>query len=248
MVKVKDKKSKNMYSDSVKQWNVLVGCTFSCSYCKRSFQAQMKRQKPKFDENGKQWRGCQDCYDYKHHFHPERLINKYVKKLPNTKGDEFIWVCSSGDIACMRPEWVKKVLNVIRELPQTFFMQTKNPMCFEQYDLPKNLIIGITLESNKWFKEISKAVKPTWRALDFMEIEHPRKIVTVEPIMKFDFDMMVDLIKDINPERVYIGYNSKPKSCKLPEPSLVKTKRLIEVLSKFTKVKIKLLRKAWNEP
>ena len=51
---------KNMYSDSKLQWNVHVGCEFDCIYCKPSFKAQMKRQKPLVDKNGKK-RGCQDC-------------------------------------------------------------------------------------------------------------------------------------------------------------------------------------------
>ena len=117
------KEKNNMYSDSVLQWNLIIGCKFQCKYCIPSFQRQMKRQKPGIDKNGKK-RGCQLCYDYIPHFHPERLNNR----LPSTKGDEFIWCCSSGDISFAKPEWIEKIIAKILEYPnRTFFFQTKNP-------------------------------------------------------------------------------------------------------------------------
>lgn len=238
------KSEKNMYSDSIKQWNVIVGCKFDCIYCKKSFQAQMKRQMPKFDENGKQYRGCKKCYDYEPHFHEDRL----TQSLPNTKGDEFIWACSSGDISFAFLGWTEKVLNRIRELPhKTFFMQTKNPFYFNYFELPNNLIIGTTLETNreKGYKKISKALLPQGRVLGLINVNHNRKFITIEPILEFDLDILVYWIKMIKPKRVYVGYDTKNN--KLPEPLLDKTMKLIDELKKFTKVKTKLLRKAWNE-
>ena len=232
---------KNMYQDNVKSWNVVVGCKFDCIYCKKSFQAQMKRQKPLIDKNGKK-RGCHDCYDYKPHFHEERLKDS----LPNTKGDEFIWACASGDISFAKKEWIKKILERIRELPhKIFFFQTKNPVYYRWFTFPKNVILGITLESNREFPEISKAPNPLERAFTFSEIEFSRKIITIEPIMKFNLSTMLEWIRDINPMRVYIGYDTK--KTKLPEPTLKKTLELIEALKKFTVVKPKLLREAWDK-
>ena len=43
----------NMYSNSKLSWNIGVGCKFDCNYCELSFKAQMKRQKPMIDKNGK---------------------------------------------------------------------------------------------------------------------------------------------------------------------------------------------------
>ena len=56
---------------------------------------------------------------------------------------------------------------------------------------------------------------------------------------------LINLIDMINPERVYIGYDTK--NSKLPEPSLQKTTHLIEALEQLgIKVKTKLLREAWQ--
>jgi len=226
--------NKNMYQDSIKQWNVYVGCHYDCVYCERSFKAQMKRQK----------HNCLECYRYEPHFHPERLD----WRLPLTKGDEFIWACSAGDITFAKPEWIEAILEKIREMPtRTFLMQTKDPACYTQYDLPDNLLIDITLETNRdeGYKDISKAPLPSIRYHDYLEIDHPHKLVTVEPILDFDSDIFLDWIRDIEPIRVYIGYDSKKN--RLPEPELDKTKVLISSLDEFVKIKTKFLRSAWWE-
>lgn len=226
-----------MYSDSVKQWNCIIGCNFDCVYCEKSFKRMMKRQKPVIDKNGKP-RGCQQCYDYEPHFHEDRLKDS----LPNTKGDEFIWACSSGDIAFAKKEWLDKVLDRIKELPhKTFFMQTKDPSVYLDYEFPDNLMLGITLETNR-NNLLSLAPMKAIRYLTFKNLDFPRKIVTIEPIMDFDHDIFVGWIKEINPIRVYIGYDTK--KCNLPEPLLKKTLKFIQKLETFTKVKLKEIREA----
>lgn len=227
----------NMYGDSKKQWNVAVGCNFDCVYCKKSFQAQMKRQKPKYDENGKLIRGCQKCYDFEPHFHESRLNDQ----LPRTRGDEFIWACSSGDVSAFPNSWMEEILIRVREQShKTFFFQSKNPRRFERFNFPDNVILGVTIESNRYYPFISKAQRPDIRAWDFAHILHPRKFVTIEPIMDFDLDIMVSWMMIIHPERIYIGYDTRNSG--LNEPSLEKTERLITELEKITTVKRKYMK------
>ena len=224
-----------MYVDSKYQWNVFVGCEFECVYCEPSFQKQMKRQKPVIDKNGKK-RGCQYCYEYIPHFHEERLNNR----LPRTYMDEFIWVASSGDISFCDSEDMNKILSKVREYPnRTFFFQTKNPKYFQQFEFPENLILGITLESDRDWCSITKAPAPDIRYKDFLKVKHPRKIVTIEPILDFD-GFILSWIKDIAPERVYVGFDTK--NCNLPEPSKEKTLRLITTLTWFTRVRVKYIK------
>ncbi len=247
-------KKDNMYGDAKKGVsNLFVGCEFYCNYCLFSFQAQMKRQKPKFDKNGK-WRGCQDCYDYKPHFHPERLN----QSLPLTKGDEFIWLVRSGDIVFARPEWIAQILDVMRlekNKNKTFFLQTKAPEVFfymkYKLTIPDNLLLGITLETNrdKGYELISKAPSPSDRVNTILEGKINIDIITIEPIMDFDLNLFVKIIKSINPKRIYIGYNSSnSKKCRLTEPPLAKTMELIAKLEGLgIKVKTKLLRERWDK-
>lgn len=221
-----------MYLDSIKQWNVFVGCKFNCVYCKRSFQAQMRRQ----------IHNCVKCGNYEPHFHPERLD----AKLPDTEGDQFIWPCSSGDISFAKKDWIEQILAKIREYPDiTFLFQSKNPKTFSLYTFPENVLLGITLETNRDenYHRISKAPPPSRRYQDFLAVDFPRKIVTIEPILEFDLDIMVDWIRQLHPIRVYVGYDTK--KTKLLEPERSKTEQLCTQMRSFTTVKLKLLRERY---
>lgn len=222
----------NMYGDSVLQWNVMVGCEFGCTYCKKSFQAQMRRQ----------IHNCELCGNYIPHFHENRLGVKF----PQTHNDEFIWVGSSGDISFIEDEDMLKILEKIKKYPnRTFFFQTKNPIWYDNWDFPKNVLLAITLESNIHYPEISAAPKPRKRAVDFYFTDHKRKTITIEPILKFNYSELLGWIRDIRPERVYIGYDSKKNN--LPEPEMWQVREFIKDLKMICKVKEKLIRKAWDE-
>jgi len=78
-----------------------------------------------------------------------------------------------------------------------------------------------------------------------LELQHPRKIVTVEPVLDFDVDIMEKWIREIRPEACYVGYDSKKNY--LPEPELRKVKTLIKKLKETTDVRVKTIRPAWWE-
>ena len=227
------KKQKNMYELSVKQWNPSVGCNFDCVYCKASFKAQAKRQKQR----------CMKCYNYTPHVHPKRL-NNYI---PRTKGDEFIFTCASGDVSFCPTGFLKKIVKRIESQPnKTFLIQSKNPKTFDRVVFPDNVILGITLETNrdKGYSKVSKAPVPTKRFKDFLKVDHPRKMITVEPVMDFDLDVMLDWMKQIKPFIVWLGYDSK-SNCHFPEPELEKALSFHKAMQEAgIKVKLKTMRGA----
>ena len=141
----------------------------------------------------RQIHNCEKCGNYLPHFHEERATKEYTEKhFPETSRDEFIWVGSSGDISFIEYPDMLKILNRIEEYPdRTFFFQTKNPKFFWDYIFPFNTILGITLESNVYYRGISNAPNPWKRVFNFASLEHPRKFVTIEPIMEFDFDQFL---------------------------------------------------------
>lgn len=208
-----DKKN-NMYKISNVQWNPYSGCNYDCIYCQSSFQKQLKRWAKK---------NCENCYYFKPHIHTERL----TANLPQTKYMEFIFTCSNGDIAFCPNDFLHKIVTRIQhEKDKNFLVQSKNPQNFHRVKFPKNVILGITLETNRdvAYKKISKAPLPSKRYEDFMEIKHPMKMVTIEPVMDFDLDIIVKWIKEINPCMVWLGYDSGKDN--LPEPPLEKAKEL----------------------
>lgn len=205
----------NMYALSVKQWNPFVGCEHLCLYCKPSFQAQLKRWAKSH---------CRLCYEYKPHFHKERL----TQDLPKTGYMQFIFCCSNGDIACCPDEQIEQIISAIRNFhpDKTFLIQSKDPRVFLRFKFPKNVILGTTIETNRasLTKEISKAPDPYMRYFAMKTLDHPLKMVTIEPIMRFDLDVMVNWITEINPCMVWMGYDSKDTG--LLEPSLEYFQRL----------------------
>jgi hypothetical protein len=172
---------------------------------------------------------CCNCSKYAPHVHPERLT-----RVPSEKS---IFVCEDGDISFAPPSFIKQVLEVMRndtKIGRIWFMQSKNPACFNQYLqlLPENTYLVSTLETNRdeGYENMSKAPLPSIRYRDFLSLDWEKKIVTVEPILAFDLGPFVEQIMNINPKAVFVGYNSAPKEVRLPEPSMEQTWELINQL------------------
>ncbi|RLI90343.1 MAG: hypothetical protein DRO95_06380 [Candidatus Altiarchaeales archaeon] len=216
-----DNEQKSRMYANTKTWNPFVGCRYNCIYCKPSFQAQLKRRK----------KACLECYNYHPHKHEERL-----NIIPSAK---IVFVSGCGDISFCSSEYTYRIIDRIKEhnskCPyKTYYFQSKNPRYFKQFleVFPDNVILLTTLETNRDenYEEISKAPKPSVRYRDFLQLDYPRKVITIEPLMDFDLDIFTEWIVRINPEYVWLGFNSRPKQVQLPEPSLEKAQKLIEKL------------------
>ena len=187
---------------------------------------------------------CSDCYSFNPHFHAERLDNS----LPRTNGNGFIFCCDMGDVAFCKPKWMQQILARIKQLPdRTFLIQSKNPSVFKNYHFPENVLLGTTIETDrdKLYYGISSAPLPSQRYKAMMKLEHPRKIVTIEPILDFDVKILEEWISNIGPETCYVGYDSKKNF--LPEPELSKARALMKRLKETTNVRAKTIRRAWWE-
>jgi uncharacterized Fe-S cluster-containing radical SAM superfamily protein len=209
----------HMYAGT-KTWNPFKGCKFDCSYCKPSFQTQAKRQK----------HNCAKCYRYEPHEHPERLA-----KIPKAAT---VFVCGNGDIAFCKPAYLKRIVEAIKSHGRqetTFYLQTKRPDCLKSFlkTLPENVVLVTTLETNRdagYEKVSTKAPKPSERFRQFLDLDYPAKLVTIEPVMDFDVEEFADWIIRINPLYVWLGLNSRDKQVQLPEPSPEKLKRFVTIL------------------
>lgn len=203
--------------ENTRTWNPFVGCRFNCIYCKPSFQAQAKRQR----------KNCQKCYDFEPHCHPERL-----SRIPKA---DIVFVCGFGDISFCPDFFFVEIIgaiktNNLKNPEMTYFIQSKNPTYFRPFLwlIPTNVVLLTTVESPyQLYDGISTAPLPFERMVDFNVLDWPRKGITIEPIMDFQEKTFAQQIVFMNPEFVYIGYNSRPKQVQLPEPSLAKTERLI---------------------
>jgi len=188
-------------------------------YCVRSFQKQSKR----CGTTGP--RGWSKCYNYEPHEHPQRLKNS----LPRTGYMEFIFACASGDVAFCPTKYLERIVARIKDEPsKSFLIQSKDPATFNRVKLPKNVVLGTTIETNRdeWCRaeKISKAPLPSKRIQEFKEVEHACKILTFEPLYPFDLDIMIDWADQIQPRMVWLGVESTKSD--LPNPEMDAVKRL----------------------
>lgn len=158
--------------------------------------------------------------------------------MPRTAEGEFIFLCSMGDVAFCDNKHFKRLIEFVRKHgDRTFLLQSKDPgkafMRIKEY--PPNLILGITLETNRdaGYDRVSDAPKPSKRYADFLNVRHSRKMVTIEPVLAFDLDELVNMVTKLKPCMTWVGFNSKEtKRPTVPAPTLEEFRALQKYLKK----------------
>jgi DNA repair photolyase len=148
----------------------------------------------------------------------------------------FVENCNDLFAEAVPYEFIERIMDHCKLWPDnTYVFQTKNTerMCNwfefgEDHAVPDNTIIGCTIESNRWHEQMGYAPHPRSRAIFMSRINHPRKFVTIEPVMDFDPEHFADMIASIKPWFVNLGADSK--NHKLSEPTVEKIHRLVELL------------------
>ncbi|MCS7125289.1 MAG: phage Gp37/Gp68 family protein [Aigarchaeota archaeon] len=214
-------------------WNPVTGCLHMCVYC---WARKYVERLSKIGVEPYASRG------FKPTLVVERLRKKFSKK-------SFIFVSIMGDLfgEWVPETWIEKVFNCIRAQPTVyFFLLTKNPSRYlELGRLPENTVASATIESNRCYPDISKAPVQSIRIEAMKNLKHRYKALVLEPILDFDIDEFIEVVREISPVFVYIGYDNYRFN--LPEPPLEKTLRFIEKISEFTEVRLGSIRKAWYE-
>ncbi len=170
---------------------------------------------------------------------------RFVKKelRTNLGEDNFIFVGSTSDMFGDWVEigWIEKVLEHCRGYPEnTYLFQSKNPARFSDFlgKFPPKFLLGTTIETNWDTDDISAAPNPRERFSAMLSIpKRERVMISIEPVLDFDLDVLVSWMSLIKPEFISIGADSKNHN--LPEPSPEKVEDLIKELRSFTDVKIK---------
>jgi len=203
-----NKQSGNMYGFVTHTWNTIKGqCEHDCEY----------------------------CYMKKFKLNPVRFDEKEFKC--NLGEGNFIFVGSGNDMfsKSIPAVWIHKTIDHCSEFKNKYLFQSKNPERFLSYEFPEGTVLATTIESN-YDSGISKAPKIEERIRAMIELKCD-KMVTIEPIVKFDLDELVKMIQFIKPIQVNIGADSKGHH--LNEPSREEINRLIEALKPFTIVFLK---------
>jgi len=200
-------------------------------------------------------KNCKDCVSFKPHVHPEALLRK---PRPTPRGT-FHTIGLSSDISHLDDAQITEIiLYATKWSDRTFMIQTKNPERLLDFIFPENMIVATTIETNEtqfdsdkycFYSDISKAPCPEQRYRAMKALHDTHKVVTIEPVIRFDRKTLFHWIKGIAPDDVRIGYDSKPQRNRLPEPPLRFVRDFIEDMRSAGIVVIeKEMRKAWWEP
>jgi DNA repair photolyase len=166
--------------------------------------------------------------------------DEFKKPLKSDNGKPiFIGSCFDMWADAVPDDMILRVLYHLRKFDNQYVFQTKNTRRFNEFlsMFHKSDILGTTIESNdyEFLKKMSLAPGALNRAkmLSFRFMDY-RKFVTIEPVLQFNLENLVQIIRIAEPTWVNIGADSKGHN--LPEPSWPKVQALIAELSKFTKV------------
>jgi len=204
----------NMYGFVSHTFNVIKGeCPFSCQYC---YMKKWGKLKPlRFDQN-------------------ELRVNIGTGK--------YIFVGSSCDMFAHEiPDiWITEIFHYLKKYENKYLFQSKNPERIFSFlkngDMPPNITLATTIETNRDYPQMGKAPIPYIRALSMRDIRESghETMVTIEPVMDFDIDEFEAMLFDISPSIINIGADSGRNN--LPEPPRMKVIELIRRLRKFAQV------------
>jgi len=151
----------------------IVGC-YNCVYC---WATTMKNK-----------------YKWNKYLGEYRLIEKELST--RYKPDDFTFVCDMIDIALVPFPLLVQFFNWLRNQPGQILTLTKNPKIYAQLytrgiEIPKNIYLGTTIESNYNYTSISKAPKQFSRLywlnmLSMLAEFENRLFISIEPVLDFD--------------------------------------------------------------
>ena len=189
--------------------------------------------------------GCSYCYMYKINkrfrlpSRPHIISEKYGYSFGREK---VIFVGSAFDCWAKNvpDDWIRCIFAFVKANMRnvSFLFQSKNPARFLDWRgyFPYNACLCTTLESNVTYPVIYQDAPPIFERVKAMrKLRIFPKMITIEPILDFDVDPFVKIIKSCGDiEQVNIGADTGNNH--LPEPPKEKILELIGELEKFTKV------------
>ena len=230
-----NKSTGNMYKFVTHTWNPIKGiCYHQCRYCYMRYLLNEPFLRP-----------------------PVLVEGEFSRNLNEAK---VLFVGSSIDMFAkdIPDEWITKILDHCASFNEdkpegghiVFLLQSKDPariLQFAHHPIMDHAIVATTLETNRYVPDImgnSPAMEARAAAMKKIADRGIYTMVTAEPLMEFDLDEFVDIIRRCNPRRVNIGKNSA-KDYRVPEPNPKKVQDLVTSLWAFTRVEIKKNASIW---
>ena len=191
--------------------------------------------------------GCSYCFMKGRNVGPLRLDEKALATNLGTGCKIFVGSSTDMFAEAVPDEWILRVLNKCGLQDNEYVFQSKNPGRFGHTirgsemagRFPPRTVLGTTLETNREHGQSGYGPQAWARVAGFMDVRLNRfkKMVSIEPIMAFDFDIFLKWLRIINPAFVSIGADSKGH--KLSEPTVEELDTFIIALRRYTPVLLK---------
>ena len=191
-----NKQKGNMYGFITHTWNVIKGkCEYDCVYCYMKAWGELK---------------------------PVRFDHS---ELNTDLGDgNFIFIGSSCDMwsKSISYTWIYDTMEYCQQYEDhnKFLIQSKNPKRFIEFIdvIPHNTYFCTTIETNRNTGGISSAPPIYERVKYIRELKEMglTTMITIEPVLNFDTEELIDIIRVCKPDYVNVGADSKNHN--LPEP------------------------------
>lgn len=219
----------NTYSDTYSSDHVkgLGHCEWSCKYCHKN--KRFKKVAP--------------------HFLSKKAIHE------NLGSGRIVFVASGSDICApnISDHDRRLVLDHCANYPgNTYWIQTKAPevltskLEFLEHPVWACAYLGTTIETNRdYHLSLAPSVEQRADALATAAEYDIRTYVTLEPLVNFDIEALIDLVKRCQPSFVHIGRNTR-RQVMLLEPARYQVIELIHRLAEFTTVKVKSNATIWK--
>jgi DNA repair photolyase len=140
--------------------------------------------------------------------------------------DLFAWEVPSS--------FIERIINHCQQFPDNVYVfQTKNPDRFFDFEYLVKAVFGTTIESNRDYPKVTTTAPPVLQRYEAMK-KIPKtfkRFVTIEPVLDFDVDVLAGWIRDIRPDFLNLGADSKGHD--LPEPTVEKIMKLVEKLKGY---------------
>ena len=227
MIMLKESKG-NMYEFITHTWNPIVGrCFHDCKYC------------------------------YAMHKYGQEIRDGIRLSEECFKNDfgtgKFIFVGSGIDVFAkdIPDEWITRIMDYCYRgntdlfgTRNRFLFQSKNPsrvLQFIDHPIFQSSVACTTIESNRYYSSIMNRaphVEERAQAMNRIASKGIETYLTIEPIMDFDLEELVHLIKLCQPEQINIGANTN-RNIKLPEPTSEKIQLLTDSIKNSYKIELK---------
>lgn len=218
----------NMYKFITHTWNPIVGrCFHDCKYC-----YAMHKYGQEIKEG-------------------IRLSEECFKN--NFGAGKYIFVGSGIDVfAKDTPDkWITRILDYCYRdntdlfgTKNHFLFQSKNPnriLQFIDHPVFQSAVVCTTIETNRFYPSIMKnapIVEDRAIAMSKISAKGIPTYLTIEPIMDFDLEELINLIQMCGPIQINIGANTN-KNIRLPEPTTEKIKLLVDSINNNYKIELK---------